>query len=140
MAATETSDLVRSDGEAKVQRRKPPTAALNPEEAAKKQRQLEANQQYGRGKAIQTKNIKDRKLRANLRALEDRYKDATLKAKDAEIRSRVAVARREPVGRRRRMRRRGVVFNWGGGSQAPNGSRESHKRCTERGRRLGKEK
>lgn len=85
MAAVETSDLVRSNGEVKVQRKKPPTAALNPEEAARKQRQLEADKQYGRGKSIQTKNIKDKKLRANLRSLEDRYKDATLKAKDAEI-------------------------------------------------------
>lgn len=68
-----------------MQRRKPPTAALSAEEAAKKQRQLEADKQYGRGKSIHTRNIKDKKLRANLRALEDRYKDATLKAKDAEI-------------------------------------------------------
>lgn len=62
-----------------------PTATLGVEEAAKQKRQLEASRQYGRGKGIQTKNIKDKKLRGNLRALEDRYKDATLKAKDAEI-------------------------------------------------------
>lgn len=34
---------------------------------------------------MQTKNIRDKKLRGNLKALEDRYKDAALKAKDAEI-------------------------------------------------------
>jgi U3 small nucleolar RNA-associated protein 7 len=31
------------------------------------------------------KSIKDKKLRGNLKALENKYKDATLKAKDAEI-------------------------------------------------------
>lgn len=85
MAQVETSDPARPNGEIKVQKRKPPTAALSPEEAARKQRQLEADKQYGRGKSIQTRNIKDKKLRANLRSLEGRYKDATLKAKDAEI-------------------------------------------------------
>jgi U3 small nucleolar RNA-associated protein 7 len=58
---------------------------LNPEQAAAKKRQLEANQQYGRGKGVQLKTIKDKKLRTKLRALEERYNDAALKAKDAEI-------------------------------------------------------
>ncbi|OQO08293.1 hypothetical protein B0A48_06163 [Cryoendolithus antarcticus] len=88
MAQLETTDLVRPDGT--VKRRfgsGAPTAALNAEQvaAAAKKRQKEANLQYGRGKGIQTRQIKDRKLKANLRALEDRYNDATLKAKDAEI-------------------------------------------------------
>ena len=84
MAEVETSNLVRQNGQ--IQRhRKPPTAQLNPEQAAAKKRQLEASRQYGRGKGIQTKSIKDKKLRSDLRALEDRYKDASLKAKDAEI-------------------------------------------------------
>ena len=86
MVEVETSDLVRANGSVKVQRKKTaPTAALNPEQAAAKKRQLEANRQYGRGQGIKTKSIKDRKLRGNLRALEDRYRDAALKAKDAEI-------------------------------------------------------
>jgi len=83
----ETTDLVKANGQVKtVQRRKgPPTARLSGEDAAAKKRQLEASRQYGRGKGIETKSIKDRKLRGNMRALEERYKDAALKAKDAEI-------------------------------------------------------
>jgi U3 small nucleolar RNA-associated protein 7 len=81
-----TTDLVREDGTVRTGRRRgPPTAQLNPEQAAAKKRQLEANQQYGRGKGVQLKTIKDKKLRTKLRALEERYNDAALKAKDAEI-------------------------------------------------------
>ncbi|KAK5002074.1 hypothetical protein LTR28_011862, partial [Elasticomyces elasticus] len=62
-----------------------PTAPVDPEAAEAKKRALEAHQEYGRGKKIRTHSIKDRKLRGNLRALEQKYEDATLKAKDAEI-------------------------------------------------------
>ena len=48
-------------------------------------RRKEAEKAYGRGRKIPLKNIKDRKLRGNLKALESKYKDAALKAKDAEI-------------------------------------------------------
>lgn len=51
---------------------------------ARKQ-QAEANKKYGRGRAIRTQSIKDKKLRGNLNALESKYKTAALKAKDAEI-------------------------------------------------------
>lgn len=44
-----------------------------------------AEKTYGRGAKIHTKSIKDKKLRANLKSLENKYKEATLKAKDAEI-------------------------------------------------------
>jgi len=44
-----------------------------------------AKRDYGRGSSIQTKSIKDKKLRANMRDLESRYQEATLKAKDSEI-------------------------------------------------------
>ena len=59
--------------------------AHDPEAAIAKQRAIEAHQKYGRGRPIQKQSIKDKKLRGNLKALETRYKDATLKAKDAEI-------------------------------------------------------
>jgi U3 small nucleolar RNA-associated protein 7 len=86
MADLVTTDLVREDGTVLTGRRRgPPTARLNPEQAAAKRRQLEANEQYGRGKGVQLKTIKDKKLKTKLRALEDRYNDAALKAKDAEI-------------------------------------------------------
>ncbi|EEP81569.1 conserved hypothetical protein [Uncinocarpus reesii 1704] len=45
----------------------------------------EAQKQYGRGKKVNIKSIKDKKLRSQLKGLENKYKDATLKAKDAEI-------------------------------------------------------
>lgn len=52
---------------------------------AQLRRQAQANKEYGRGKKIPLKNIRDKKLRGNLKALESKYKDAALKAKDAEI-------------------------------------------------------
>jgi U3 small nucleolar RNA-associated protein 7 len=48
-------------------------------------RAAEAQNAYGRGRKISVKNIKDKKLRGNLKALEDKYKAATLKSRDAEI-------------------------------------------------------
>ncbi|KZF19860.1 BING4CT-domain-containing protein [Xylona heveae TC161] len=50
-----------------------------------KRRAEEAHQQYGRGRKIQTGTVRDKKLRSNLKALENKYKDATVKARDAEI-------------------------------------------------------
>lgn len=50
-----------------------------------KQRLAEAQETYGRGKQINAKSVKDRKLRGNLKNLEAKFKDAALKAKDAEI-------------------------------------------------------
>ncbi|KAK4634842.1 putative U3 small nucleolar RNA-associated protein 7 [Fulvia fulva] len=88
MAEVETTDLVGANGKVKVQRqqkRAGPTARLSAEHAALKKRQQEANARYGRGKAVQTKGIKDKKLRETLKKLEGQYKDAALKAKDAEI-------------------------------------------------------
>ena len=82
----ETTDLVKQNGQVKVGRRRPgPTAPLNAEQEAAKKRQLEASRQYGRGKGINTKSVRDKKLRGNLKALEERYQDASMKAKDAEI-------------------------------------------------------
>ena len=52
---------------------------------AAKQRAREAKQNYGRGKEVAVKRVKDKKLRSNLKQLEHRYKDAAYKARDAEI-------------------------------------------------------
>jgi len=62
-----------------------PTAPVDADAAEVKKRALQAQKEYGRGKKIQTHGIKDRKLRGNLRALEDKFKDAAVKAKDSEI-------------------------------------------------------
>ena len=59
--------------------------AITPEALAAKERRAGAKANYGRGKAIPIKRVKDKKLRANLRAVENKYRDATLKARDAEI-------------------------------------------------------
>lgn len=58
---------------------------INPDAEALKARQVEAQNKYGRGRKIRHQTVKDKKLRSNLKALETKYKDATLKAKDAEI-------------------------------------------------------
>ena len=54
-------------------------------DAEVRRRALEAHKTYGRGRKVFTKGVKDKKLRFNLKNLETRYQDATLKAKDAEI-------------------------------------------------------
>ncbi|KEZ43764.1 putative U3 small nucleolar RNA-associated protein 7 [Scedosporium apiospermum] len=54
-------------------------------ERVRAQRHRAANSEYGRGTGLDTRKIKDRKLRRNLSALENKFKDAAIKAKDAEI-------------------------------------------------------
>jgi U3 small nucleolar RNA-associated protein 7 len=44
-----------------------------------------ATQQYGRGDKIRPKSVKDKKLRANLRSLESKNKQAAVEAKNVEI-------------------------------------------------------
>lgn len=45
----------------------------------------EATKQYGRGDRIRPKSVKDKKLRSNLRLLENKNKQAVLEAKNVEI-------------------------------------------------------
>ncbi|KAL9126791.1 MAG: hypothetical protein Q9217_004218 [Psora testacea] len=58
---------------------------IDPEKAALQTRTKSAQDTYGRGRKIRHQSVKDKKLRSNLKSLESKYKDATLKAKDAEI-------------------------------------------------------
>ncbi|CUS08999.1 unnamed protein product [Tuber aestivum] len=44
-----------------------------------------ALKQYGRGESIPVRSARDKKLRTNLEKIEHRYKDAALRAKDAEL-------------------------------------------------------
>ena len=62
-----------------------PRPLVGSETAASQARTLEAQRTYGRGKKIRYQSVKDKKLRSNLKTLEAKYKDAALKAKDAEI-------------------------------------------------------
>lgn len=55
------------------------------QERLQMKRLRDADKAYGRGKKINTKNIKDKKLRSNLKRLENKYQEATIRAKDAEI-------------------------------------------------------
>ncbi|KAG8531132.1 uncharacterized protein KY384_004490 [Bacidia gigantensis] len=59
--------------------------APDTEGAALAARNVDAQKTYGRGRKIRHQSVKDKKLRSNLKNLESKYKDATLKAKDAEI-------------------------------------------------------
>lgn len=71
-----------------ARRKAPPTNAVtteNEEEREDRKRLAGAKKSYGRGKPIRTGLVKDRKLRANLKRIESKYKDAILSAKDAEI-------------------------------------------------------
>ena len=60
-------------------------AKSNAEKREAKKQLAEAQKKYGRGGAIRTRSIKDKKLRGNLQSLESKYKTAVVKAKDAEI-------------------------------------------------------
>ncbi|KAI0131308.1 BING4CT-domain-containing protein [Daldinia grandis] len=61
------------------------TELVPKEERERRQRLKEAQRDYGRGSRVNVKAIKDKKLRSNLKSLEHKYKEATVKAKDAEI-------------------------------------------------------
>lgn len=78
-----TITKIHFDGAVPIKRAR--TELAPPQPDAQIRRRREAEKTYGRGRKIPLKNIKDRKLRGNLKALESKYKDATLKAKDAEI-------------------------------------------------------
>ncbi|KAF4552692.1 BING4CT (NUC141) domain-containing protein [Elsinoe fawcettii] len=57
----------------------------NAEARRRKAHLASAQQSYGRGSPVAVRHIRDKKLRGNLRQLEQRYQDAALQAKDAEI-------------------------------------------------------
>lgn len=74
---------VRENGALAVEKTR--TQLMPKHEREKLRRLREANKAYGRGTGINTKQIKDKKLRRNLKQLETKYQDAAIKAKDAEI-------------------------------------------------------
>ncbi len=61
------------------------TELIPKHERIRRRRMKEAQREYGRGSSIDTKGIKDKKLRRNLSNLEHKYKTATIRAKDAEV-------------------------------------------------------
>ncbi|KAH9220768.1 putative U3 small nucleolar RNA-associated protein 7 [Leptodontidium sp. 2 PMI_412] len=80
----ESGDRQHFNGAVPIKRARMDLTVTAPD-AALIRRQKEANKQYGRGKKIPLKGIKDKKLRANLKAQESKYQTAILRAKEAEI-------------------------------------------------------
>ncbi|KAI0884681.1 BING4CT-domain-containing protein [Annulohypoxylon maeteangense] len=78
------SSKTKFDNDARVVKRTR-TELVSKEEREKRRRLKEAQRDYGRGKKVNVKGIKDKKLRSNLKSLENKYQEATIKAKDAEI-------------------------------------------------------
>ncbi|KIW14489.1 hypothetical protein PV08_07273 [Exophiala spinifera] len=62
-----------------------PTGALTAEDKANQKHLAEARKKYGRGRPVRLSEVKDKKLRADLKRIEDKYRTAVLSAKDAEI-------------------------------------------------------
>ncbi|KAJ6782582.1 hypothetical protein PWT90_05698 [Aphanocladium album] len=80
----EASAAVRDNGAVAVTT-KSKTDLIPRHEKERMKRLREAKKAYGRGKQIDTKNIRDKKLKRNMKQLEGKYYEATVKAKDAEI-------------------------------------------------------
>lgn len=62
-----------------------PTALLTSEEKERQKQVALARQKYGRGRPIRLNQVKDKKLKSNLKRIENKYQDAILGAKEAEI-------------------------------------------------------
>ncbi|KAJ5105790.1 U3 small nucleolar RNA-associated protein 7 [Penicillium alfredii] len=73
-------------------------AVAGPDDREKQKKLAEAQKKYGRGKAISTKSVRDKKLRSNLKAQESKHKQAVLQAKDAEILNEHEAGFLEPEG------------------------------------------
>lgn len=72
-----------ANGAMKVRNAK--TSLLTKEEQQRRKRQKQANRDYGRGKGVDVRGVRDKKLRTNMQKLESKYQTAITKAKDAEI-------------------------------------------------------
>jgi U3 small nucleolar RNA-associated protein 7 len=81
-SSSDTNEDAHFNGAVAIKR---PRLSLPKDQDSQLRRRKEAQIAYGRGRKIPIKGIKDKKLRGNLKALENKYKTATLKAKDAEI-------------------------------------------------------
>ncbi|KAG7138336.1 U3 small nucleolar RNA-associated protein 7 like [Verticillium longisporum] len=71
-----------SNGATAVERR---TNLLTKSERDKLKRRKEADQSYGRGKKVNLKTVRDKKLRGSMKRLEGKFETAALRARDAEI-------------------------------------------------------
>ncbi|EXJ76956.1 hypothetical protein A1O3_10113 [Capronia epimyces CBS 606.96] len=62
-----------------------PTSTLTAEDKENQKQVAEARKKYGRGRPVRINEVRDKKLRANLKRIENKYRTAVLNAKDAEI-------------------------------------------------------
>lgn len=61
------------------------TSLVSPQEQQQRRRQKQAQRDYGRGKGVDVRGVRDKKLRTNMKKMETKYQSAIAKAKDAEI-------------------------------------------------------
>lgn len=81
-SAEQSTQLVASNKDARALKRE---RQQRKDLQQNRKRTLEARQNYGRGEVIPVRSAKDKKLKANLKAVEGRNRDAALQARDAEI-------------------------------------------------------
>ncbi|KAH7347818.1 U3 small nucleolar RNA-associated protein [Plectosphaerella cucumerina] len=85
IVATKEKKPAKRSGSGAIAERSTPTDLTSKAERNKLKRKQEAETKYGRGKKVNLKAVKDKKLRGNLKRLEDKYEAAALQARDAEI-------------------------------------------------------
>ncbi|KUI55344.1 putative U3 small nucleolar RNA-associated protein 7 [Cytospora mali] len=78
-------DTNRAEANGALKVRNARTQLLSKEEQQRRKRQKQANRDYGRGKGVDVRGVRDKKLRTNMQKLESKYQSAITKAKDAEI-------------------------------------------------------
>lgn len=79
------SAAVKSQPNGALEVRNARTSLLSREEQQQRRRQKQANRDYGRGKGVDVRAVRDKKLRTNMKKQETKYQTAITKAKDAEI-------------------------------------------------------
>jgi len=85
MADTIEETVTKTDYNGVIPAKRPRTELTQAESDLQIRRRKEAERDYGRGRKIAVKSIRDKKLRGNMKALESKYREAALRAKDAEI-------------------------------------------------------
>ncbi|OAP55893.1 hypothetical protein AYL99_10045 [Fonsecaea erecta] len=80
------------DGQLTIHNLSPPTkrkptstGPLTAQDKENQKRVADARRKYGRGRPVRVNEVKDKKLRANLKRIENKYRTAVMSAKDAEI-------------------------------------------------------
>lgn len=81
----ETHDPPEAQPNGALQVRNARTQLHSKEEQQRRRRAKQANRDYGRGKGVDVRSVRDKKLRTNMKKLESKYQTAITKAKDAEI-------------------------------------------------------